>query len=99
MASGIVEQPSSSQTTETQQQPTGGGARSQLVQRLLMADNLPAFLHDLLEQQAAMVAGTEAAGFIIEHTSEGPALRPSTTFAGIAAIRKPGPRPSRPSPI
>jgi hypothetical protein len=44
-----------------------GGNRSLLVQRLLDASaNLPAFVHDLLTTQAVTVAGTEAAGFLIE---------------------------------
>ncbi|HEV2690044.1 MAG TPA: hypothetical protein VGV35_15905, partial [Bryobacteraceae bacterium] len=40
------------------------------MQRLLDADNLPAFLNDLLTTQAIMVAGTEAAGFLIEAAQE-----------------------------
>ena len=66
MASGIEERPSSSQGTEGQ---GSGGAisRSKLVQRLLATSaNLPAFVNDLIHTQAVVVAGTEAAGFIIE---------------------------------
>src|ERR1044071_6964693 len=63
MASGIVE--SSNQGSQSQQQ--GVGKRSQLVERLLDASaNLPAFMKDLLGTMAVTVAGTEAAGFLIE---------------------------------
>jgi biotin carboxyl carrier protein len=66
VASGIEEKPSSSQGTEPQ---GGGGAisRSKLVQRLLATSaNLPGFVNDLIHTQAVVVAGTEAAGFLIE---------------------------------
>ena len=46
------------------------------MQRLLEANNLPAFINDLLTTQAVTVAGTEAAGFIIERAEEAVALRP-----------------------
>src|SRR3954470_21985269 len=63
MASGIVE--SSNQGSGQQQQ--GPGKRSKLVERLLDASaNLPAFMKDLLGTMAVTVAGTEAAGFLIE---------------------------------
>src|SRR3954470_23742716 len=63
MASGIVE--SSNQGSGQQQQ--GVGKRSKLVERLLDASaNLPAFMKDLLGTMAVAVAGTEAAGFLIE---------------------------------
>jgi multidrug efflux pump subunit AcrA (membrane-fusion protein) len=63
MASGIVE--SSNQGSGQQQQ--GTGKRSKLVERLLDASaNLPAFMKDLLGTMAVTVAGTEAAGFLIE---------------------------------
>lgn len=63
MASGIVE--SSNQGSGQQQQ--GAGKRSKLVERLLDASaNLPAFMKDLLGTMAVTVAGTEAAGFLIE---------------------------------
>lgn len=43
------------------------GKRSKLVERLLDASaNLPAFMKDLLGTMAVTVAGTEAAGFLIE---------------------------------
>src|SRR3954451_24711316 len=54
-----------------------GENRSMMVQRLLeAAANLPAFVHDLLTVQAVHVAGTEAAGFLIERGGEGVNLRP-----------------------
>jgi len=63
MGSGIVEK-----SGEQQQGQSGGSiSRAKLVQRLLAASaNLPAFINDLLTTQAVVVAGTEAAGFIIE---------------------------------
>lgn len=77
MAQGIsVEQ--TSQAEQQQQNAKGPGSnRSQLVQRLLdQTSSLPAFLHDLLTTQAITVAGTEAAGFLIERTDKGLGLRP-----------------------
>jgi biotin carboxyl carrier protein len=65
MATGIVEgtQPASSSAEQTPQNIS----RSRLVQRLLAAgSDLPAFVRDLLTTQAVVVAGTEAAGFLIE---------------------------------
>src|SRR3954470_17531719 len=63
MASGIVE--SSNQGSGQKEQ--GVGKRSKLVERLLDASaNLPAFMKDLLGTMAVTVAGTEAAGFLIE---------------------------------
>src|SRR4051812_4233955 len=48
-----------------------------MVQRLLEASATPpAFVHDLLTVQAVHVAGTEAAGFLIERSGEGFNLRP-----------------------
>src|SRR5215217_6111126 len=64
MASGIVE---SQNQGSGQQQQQGVGKRSKLVERLLDASaNLPAFMKDLLGTMAVTVAGTEAAGFLIE---------------------------------
>jgi hypothetical protein len=62
------------QQQEQQQQVT----RGKLVQRLLDASaNLPAFLNDLLTTQAVIVAGTEAAAFLIERKQGNEAsLRP-----------------------
>jgi len=65
MASGIVE--SQNQGSGQQQQQGATGKRSKLVERLLDASaNLPAFMKDLLGTMAVTVAGTEAAGFLIE---------------------------------
>ena len=71
MASGIVEQNQNSTQNQGQQQGGSTAAapanRSQLVQRLLdSSSNLPAFINDLLTTQAVTVAGTEAAGFLLE---------------------------------
>jgi multidrug efflux pump subunit AcrA (membrane-fusion protein) len=77
MASGIVETSGQSQ----QQQQQGTGKRSKLVERLLDASaNLPAFMKDLLGTMAVTVAGTEAAGFLIERgeTAEQAGLRTIT---------------------
>jgi len=70
MASQIIEErdqnPEQKQGAATGR--TGGSTqRSKLVQRLLDASaNLPQFVNDLLTTQAVVVAGTEAAGFLIE---------------------------------
>src|SRR3954468_1577273 len=65
MASGIVE--TQNQGSGQQQQQGTAGKRSKLVERLLDASaNLPAFMKDLLGTMAVTVAGTEAAGFLIE---------------------------------
>lgn len=76
MASGIVEQ--TSQAKQGQQQRGGAeGARGKLVQRLLASSpNLPAFVADLLSTQAMVVAGTEAAAFMVEPAQESFGLRP-----------------------
>ena len=70
MAAGIsVEDQKKQQQGQQGQQGAAapGGNRSLLVQRLLDASaNLPAFVNDLLTTQAVTVAGTEAAGFLIE---------------------------------
>lgn len=68
MSQGIVE--SSNQGSGQQQQ--GQGKRSKFVERLLDASsNLPAFMKDLLQTMAVTVAGTEAAGFLIEQGANG----------------------------
>lgn len=82
MASGIVE------TTNTGQDQSQQGsiARGRLVQRLLAASsNLPAFVNDLLTTQAVVVAGTEAAGFIIEPKQDGD--KPGFELKAICHIR------------
>jgi hypothetical protein len=67
MASGIVESSSQESSQQSQQQPQQGAGRSKLVQRLLgSSGNLPQFLNDLLNTMAVVVAGTEAAGFLVE---------------------------------
>ena len=46
-------------------------ARARLVQRLVENDgDLPDFMKDLIETQAVVVAGTEAAGFLVEGKTE-----------------------------
>jgi multidrug resistance efflux pump len=75
VSSGIVE-PQSSETSLQSQQ---GGSQSKLVQKLLAAaDSLPQFIEDLLKTQAVVVAGTEAAAFLLEKRQDqkDPALRP-----------------------
>src|SRR5947209_8170460 len=68
MASGIVESSSQESASDQPQQP---GGRSKLVQRLLgSSSGLPQFLNDLLNTMAVVVAGTEAAGFVIERGGE-----------------------------
>ncbi len=91
MSNGIAE--SSSQDSQGSQQGKTGAtsgesvgvqnaSRSKLVQRLLAASaNLPQFVNDLVTTQAVVVAGTEAAGFIVE-TRDG-----TMTLRAIAHIR------------
>ena len=80
MASGIVET-SEQDSEEEQQQQQQGLQRAPMVQRLLDAPNLPAFVTDLITTQATTVVGTEAAGFLIERGPEG------FTFRLLAHIR------------
>jgi multidrug resistance efflux pump len=98
VASGIVEPQNSETSIQTQQ----GAARSRLVQKLLTAsDSLPQFIEDLLKTQAVVVAGTEAAAFLIEKQQDQkePALRsiahiradnssPETRAAALAAFQQ-----------
>src|SRR5215218_6340388 len=77
MASGTVESSSQGSNPEQQQQQQQGISRSKLVQRLLATSaNLPAFINDLLTTQAVVVAGTEAAGFLLEKAESGFGLKP-----------------------
>ena len=75
MSSGIVQQTKSEEQKEKGE--TQESTRLKLVQRLLAAgDNLPVFLQDLLNTQAMVVAGTEAAAFMVERGQEGTKLVP-----------------------
>lgn len=77
MASGTVETSSQGSNPEQQQQQQQGISRSKLVQRLLATSaNLPAFINDLLTTQAVVVAGTEAAGFLLEKAEGEVGLKP-----------------------
>jgi RND family efflux transporter MFP subunit len=76
VASGIVE-PSSPDSVGKTEQGSGAAKHSKLVERLLSASaNLPNFINDLLSTQAVVVAGTEAAAFVVEPGQNGPGLRP-----------------------
>jgi len=78
----MVEETTTQETLEQEQQQQhhhsgGSGARSQLVQRLIEASSLPAFMTDLVTAQAITVAGTEGAGFVLERGAENAfSLRP-----------------------
>jgi len=76
VASGIVES-NEKESEQANPAPSPQANRSQLVQRLLNSSNdLPMFVNDLLTTQAVTVAGTEAAGFLLERAAEnGVALR------------------------
>lgn len=78
MSSGMVQGTQSQQQKEKNER--GGStdaARLKIVQRLLAAgDNLPAFLQDLLNTQAMVVAGTEAAAFMVDRQTDGMKLVP-----------------------
>lgn len=67
MATGMVESAEHDSEEEEQQ----GGQRTPMVQRLLDAPNLPAFVRDLITTQATTVVGTEAVGFLIEDGGDG----------------------------
>lgn len=68
MSSGIVETSQSG----SEQQPQQPISRTRLVQKLLAATaSLPNFIHDLVYTQATVVAGTEAAAFLIEPAQDG----------------------------
>jgi Barrel-sandwich domain of CusB or HlyD membrane-fusion len=79
VASGIAEPSSQDSPGEKQRksEQTGAVARhSKLVERLLSATgNLPEFIDVLLTTQAVVVAGTEAAAFLIEPGQEGAQLK------------------------
>lgn len=80
MASGIVEPSSQGSDQNTAQGVVQGvgqqsGARSQIAQRLIDAPSLPAFVTELITAQATTVAGTEAAGFLIDRAEKQLALR------------------------
>jgi len=72
VASGTVETSEYSEETEQEQQQ---GQRSPMVQKLLDAPNLPAFVQDLITTQATTVVGTEAIAFLIEGDGESRQLR------------------------
>jgi len=70
----MVESNSSGETSQAQQQHTP--TRSKLIQRLLSnSSSLPQFVNDLLVTQATVVAGTEAAGFLLEKKEQEVSLR------------------------
>ena len=77
VASGIVESKENESEQASNPAPSPQANRSQLVQRLLNSSNdLPNFVNDLLTTQAVTVAGTEAAGFLLERAPEnGVAMR------------------------
>ena len=65
------------QDKQNEQQQAQQAQRSKLVGRLLAGTpSLPAFMNDLLTVQAIVVAGTEAAGFLIERTQDAVNLKP-----------------------
>src|SRR5687767_13868265 len=92
VAQEVMESSSSgSESQQSQQGRAPGAARTQLVQRLMdSAANLPAFIHDLLTQQAIMVAGTEASAFLLERTApdpQKPEAGPGVSLRPVAHIR------------
>lgn len=89
MSSQVVEQQSGQQQGGVLRTTPSRASRSQLVQRLLAADqNLPTFLNDLLTTQAVSVVGTEAAAFLIERTQGTPDQgKPPFSLRPIAHMR------------
>src|SRR5690242_1494510 len=72
MASGIVESSQSGSSQERDKDKLQANVpRARLVQRLLAAGaDLPAFVRHLIEAQGVVVAGTEAAAFLVEPENE-----------------------------
>src|SRR4051794_2325212 len=71
MASGIVESPSGQDKDRDKDKVQANVPRARLVQRLLAAGaDLPAFVRHLIEAQGVVVAGTEAAAFLVEPENE-----------------------------
>jgi hypothetical protein len=95
VASGIVESQSGGsqeqQQKEQQQQAQQSGInRKNLAQRLLAhGNNLPAFIADLITTQAVVVAGTEAAAFLLEPSAEEPNQLQLKTVAHIRPDNSP----------
>lgn len=90
MSSQVVEQQSGQQAGGVLRTTPSRASRSQLVQRLLAADqNLPTFLNDLLTTQAVSVVGTEAAAFLVERGQPNAAQpdKPAFSFRPIAHMR------------
>jgi multidrug efflux pump subunit AcrA (membrane-fusion protein) len=66
-------------------------SRSQLVQRLMTASgNLPVFINDLIATQATVVAGVEAAGFLIEQQAAQEGGETPFTLKSVAHLRPDG---------
>src|SRR3954468_24416298 len=81
MASGIVETTSGQDKDKDKVQTNVPRAR--LVQRLLAAgSDLPAFIRHLIEAQGVVVAGTEAAAFLVEPENEN-----EVRLGGVRALR------------
>lgn len=73
MASGIVEPPQSGSGSNPDQPQGKQPSRAPLVQRLLAGtSSLPNFIQDLIRVQAHIVAGTEAAAFLLEPAPDQP---------------------------
>ena len=97
VASSVVEENKKNQGSEgdkEKDQSAPGADRHQLVQRLLDSSaSLPAFINDLLTTQAVTVAGTEAAGFLLErHGATRPTSARSPTSARTSRPRRSGPQ-------
>ena len=74
----FVAQPQTEQTEEQsqkqqeQRKQEQRSRKAKLVQRLVSNDgDLPQFMHDLITTQAVVIAGTEAAAFLLENNREG----------------------------
>lgn len=72
---GIVETTNPGSEQEQNEQKKHEIQRTPMVQRLLEARDLPMFVTDLIHTQATTVAGTEAAGFLIERGPNGSNFR------------------------
>ncbi len=93
MASGMVEssRKEEREAEEQRQADAPAASRSQLVQRLMSASgNLPVFINDLIATQATVVAGVEAAGFLVEKQPQQAETDNPFTLKPVAHLRPDG---------
>lgn len=91
MASGMVESTRQQETDEQKESGAPAASRSQLVQRLMAASgNLPLFINDLVSTQVVVVAGSEAAAFLVEKAEKTGEDQTPFNLKSVAHIRPDG---------